>query len=187
MLVRPNRFKQDRKKLTRAIKISENLDTAIVDYANKIGITPSSLVNQILMRHLDWGQYMSDTSPFVVIDKQIFIALIENITEERIVEVARSIALVTTHNFIKFRYKKVDERSVLDYFETVSSYMNLGELNTIEDKQGNQLEIIMRHALGIKWSIFLTEFVSGILSSFLNMETHSEISTLGCSVIANST
>ena len=182
VITRANSLKNEKRRVSRAFKIGENLDRDLVEQASKAGITPSSLVNQILMRHLDWGRYLSDNSNFLTIDRQVFISMIEDLSEDRIIELARSTALVATHNFIKFRYDEITFETLLDYLELMSTYMNLAEISVRNNKGGKGYEILVRHPLGIKWSIFLAEFISGMFGSFLEMETTSEISPLGCSI-----
>jgi hypothetical protein len=173
------------KKVTRAFKIEEQLDRAIANHAKKIGITPSSLVSQVLRRHTEWGQYIGTGTNFLTVDIQIFQSFLQELDEEKIVEIARSSALVSTHNFLKFRYHKVNFDTVIDFLETLSLYANIGEANIINNEEDeDRYEINFRHPLGIKWSIFLSEYVQGILSSFLEMHTSSEVSPLGCSIIA---
>jgi len=178
-------LKQGRKKVTRAFKIEDNLDAAITTKAKKIGITPSSLVSQILRRHIEWGQYIGLGTTFLTIDKEIFASFLEETSEDRLIEIARSSSLVSTHNFLKFRYQKINFNTVMDFLETLSSYSNIGETNIVMDEENDShLEINVRHSFGMKWSIFLSEYISGILSSFLEMQTNREVSQLGCTIIA---
>ncbi len=186
VLARTGTFKNERRRISRAFKIGENLDRALLEKSEKMGMTPSSLVNQILIRYLDWSQYVSDGSTFLTIDRQTLTAMIENLSEDRIIEVARSTALVATHNFVKFRYNEINSDTILDYLELMSTYMNLADISTRRGKDNNSFEVLVRHLMGIKWSVFLSEFISGLFSSFLEMETTSEISPLGCSVLARS-
>ncbi len=188
------------RKVTRAFKLEQELDQAITAQAQKIGITPSSLVSQILRKHVSWGQYIGNGTSFLTIDTEIFKSMLEELSEDRIVEIARSSALVSTENFLKFRYQKIDVISVFDFLEALYLYSNLGETNIIsqgeeedEDEvrktgpkrtRANRYEINVRHPFGIKWSIFLSEYIQGILSSFLEMQTSAEVSPLGCSIEA---
>jgi len=183
--LREGRPKQGRRKVTRAFKIEDNLDAAITTKAKKIGITPSSLISQVLRRHIEWGQYIGLGTTFLTIDKEIFASFLEEIGEDRLVEIARSSSLVSAHNFLKFRYQKINFDTVMDFLETLSSNTNIGETNIMMDEEGvGHIEINVRHSLGMKWSIFLSEYISGILSSFLEMETETEVSQLGCTITA---
>ena len=175
-----------RKKVTRSFKIDDTLDQAIATQAEKVGITPSSLVSQILRRHAEWGQYTGAGTNFVTMDKEVFAAFLDELSEDRIVEIARSSALVSTHNFLKFRYQRINFDTIRDFIVSLSTYSNMGEVSIIEDaEQRGRYEINARHALGMKWSIFLSEYISGILSSFLEMQTSTEeVSPLGCSIVA---
>ncbi|MGI0091484.1 MAG: hypothetical protein ACREBS_07230 [Nitrososphaerales archaeon] len=185
MAIRQPNPRQTSKKVTRAFKIDGNLDGALTSQAKKIGITPSSLVSQILHKYVEWGQYIGPGTSFLTIDKEIFASFLGELSEERIVEIARSSALVSTHNFLKFRYQKISFDTVIDFLELLSSHSNMGEANVIsEEDDQSRYEINVRHSFGMKWSIFLSEYISGILSSFLEMRTTSEVSPLGCSILA---
>ncbi len=184
MVLREGSLKQGRKKVTRAYKIEENLDAAIATKAKKIGITPSSLVSQILRRHIEWGQYIGIGTSFLTIDREIFTSFLDEMSEDRLIEIARSSSLVSAHNFLKFRYQKINFETVMDFLETLSSNSNIGETNILIDEDDGHLEINVRHSFGMKWSIFLSEYLSGILSSFLEMQTDTQVSQLGCTIIA---
>lgn len=170
------------RKITRAFKLDESLDKEISDLARKTGITPSSLVSQVLQKHTEWGQYIGNGTNFVTVDVEIFKSFIQELSEDKLVEIARSSALVETHNFLKFRYHEVNPRTVFGFMETMFSHANIGEISILSHE--DLYEIDFRHSLGINWSIFLSEYIQGILSSFLDMQTSSELSPLGCSVIA---
>lgn len=174
------------RKVTRAFKIDETLDKEITNRAKKSGITPSSLASQVLSRYVWWGQYTGKGSNFVTLDSEILKSLIDELDEEKLVEIARSSALVSTHNFLKFRYRKVNFESVINFIENLSLQGNIGEVNVVPSDPDDERrhEINVRHSLGIKWSIFLSEFVQGMFSSFLEMQTSSEVSHLGFSIIA---
>lgn len=170
------------RKITRAFKIDESLDREISELASKSGITQSSLVGQVLRKHTEWGQYTGNGTNFVTVDAEIFKSFIQELSEDKLVEIARSSALVETHNFLKFRYHVVNQKTVFGFLETLFSHANIGEVSIVSHEE--QYEINFRHSLGINWSIFLSEYIQGILSSFLEMQTSSEVSPLGCSVIA---
>jgi hypothetical protein len=180
-----NREHVRERKVTRAFKIEEGLDHAITNQAKKIGITTSSFVNQVLRRYTEWGQYIGPRSNFLTIDMEIFKSFLQELDDETIVEIARSSALVATHNYLKFRYQKVNFDIVINFIETLASNANIGEANIVESREEkNHYEINVRHSLGIKWSLFLSEYIQGIFSSFLEMYTSSEVSPLGCTIIA---
>ena len=183
MALKPN-LKHERKKVTRAFKIENSLDAAITSKASKIGITPSSLVSQVLARYVEWGQYTGPGSTFLTIDRQLITSFLEELSEDKIIEIARSSVLISTHNFLKFRYQKINLQTVMNYLETLSSFCNIGETNVIQEEEGHRYEFNVRHSFGMKWSIFLSEYIAGILSSFLEMQTTTEVSPLGCSIVA---
>lgn len=171
------------RKVTRAFKMDEGLDREIVNRAKKIGITPSSLVSQVLLMYIEWGQYLGKGSNFLTLDTQVFQLFLQELDEEKIIDIARTSALVSTHDFLKFRYRTISFETVLNFLENFSSYGNIGEANIIRTEQ-DRLETNFRHSLGIKWSIFLSEYVQGMLSSFIDMQTSGEVSPFGCSIIA---
>lgn len=170
------------RKVTRAFKIDETLDREIADQARKIGITPSSLVSQVLRGYTEWGRYTGKGTNFVTIDTEIFKSFIQELDEEKIIEIARSSALVETHNFLKFRFQRIDPDTVLKFIEVLSSNANIGEASVIVND--DSYEINLRHSLGVNWSVFLSEYIQGMLSSFLEMRTTAEVSPFGCSVTA---
>jgi hypothetical protein len=173
--------RQEGKKVTRAFKITKAMDDAVISHAEKHGITPSSFINRLLGQYLEWWQYASKGSAFVTLDRRVLMALIEDLDEERIADVARSIALITTRDFLKFRFGKLDSQTVLRFFEMLDAHMNWGEVKTLKTEEGG-LEVLIKHDMGIKWSIFISEYISSLLPSFLGLQTRVEYSTFSCSV-----
>jgi len=175
--------RQEGKKVTRSFKISKALDEAVVSEAGKQGITPSSFINRLLTQYFDWWHYASKESSFLTLDRLVLTAMIEDIDEERIGDLARSIAMMSTRDFLKFRFGKIDSETASRFLGMLDLYMHWGDVKTIR-KEGGGLEVLVRHDMGIKWSIFTSEFVSSLLSSFLDMRATVEFSTFGCSVLA---
>jgi len=175
--------RQEGKKVTRAFKISKALDEAVVSEAGKQGITPSSFINRLLTQYFDWWHYASKGSSFLTLDRLVLTAMIEDIDEERIGDIARGIAMMSTRDFLRFRFGKLDSETASRFLEMLDLYMHWGDVKTFR-REGGGLEVLVKHDSGIKWSIFTSEFVSSLLSSFLDMRTTIEFSTFGCSVLA---
>jgi hypothetical protein len=171
------------KKVTRAFKIAKNLDDVLVKRSEKSGITPSSFINNLLIQYFDWWQFAEKKGSFMVFDRRLITALIEEIDEEKSVDIARSVALMMSREFMMFRFGKIDRDSVLDFLEILSDHMNWGEI-TIKSEREN-LVVMVKHELGARWSLFLSEFISNLFSSFLEMETTFEFSTFGCTITAH--
>jgi hypothetical protein len=172
------------KKVTRAFKITEALDDAIISQAEKRGITPSSFISHVMTEYFEWWIYSSKGSAFVIVDRRVLTALMEGLDEEKIVDVARSIALITTREFLKFHFGKLDSETVLEFLDTLGLHMNWGDVKTVEKSDGG-VEVLVTHELGIRWSIFVSEFIANLLSSYLDMQTTTEYSTFGCTVLAS--
>jgi hypothetical protein len=175
--------RQEGKKVTRAFKITKALDEAVISQAEKQGITPSSFINRLLLQYFDWWHYASKGSTFLTLDRLVLTALIEDLDEEKTSDIARSIALITARDFLKFRFGKLDSETVFNFLGALDLYMHWGDVKTIKREDGG-LEVLVKHDMGIKWSIFISEFVSSLLSSFLDMQTSVEFSTFGCDVLA---
>jgi hypothetical protein len=171
------------KKVTRAFKIAKNLDDVLVLQSDKSGITPSSFINNLLMQYFDWWQFAEKSSSFMVLDERLFRVIIEEVDDDTSVDIARSVALMVSREFMMFRFGKVDKVSISRYLEILGNRMNWGEITTI-NTEGGKVEVVAKHDLGVKWSLFLSEFISSLFSSFLAMKTTSEISTFGCSITA---
>jgi hypothetical protein len=171
------------KKVTRAFKITKSMDEAIITEASKQGITASSFINRLLTQYFDWWHYASKGSSFLVLDRLVLTAMIEDLEEEKIGDIARSIAVMTTRDFLKFRFGELDSETVLEFLGMLDSYMHWGDVKTIK-REGGGLEVLVKHEMGIKWSIFASEFISSLLSSFLGMHATVEFSTFGCAVLA---
>jgi len=172
------------KKVTRAFKITQALDEAVVSQAEKQGITPSSFINRLLGEYFDWSNYAAKGSGFVTLDRLVLKAMIEDLDEEKTGDIARSIAVVSTRDFLKFRFGNLDPETLFKFLDMLDHYMHWGDVKTLGKEDGG-VEVLVKHDMGIKWSIFISEFISSLLSSFLGLRTSAEISTFGCTVLAN--
>lgn len=141
-------------------------------------------MSQLMKQYFEWWRYSSKESQFLVIDRRVLVAMIDNLDEEKVVDIATSISLITMRDFLRLRFGKLDTKTMLEFLDTLDLHMNWGNLKTTEEPDGG-IEVLVTHALGIKWSIFVSEFISNMLSSYLNMRTATEYSTFGCTVIAS--
>jgi hypothetical protein len=171
------------KKVTRAFKITKALDEAVISEADKQGITPSSFINRVLGEYFDWSNYAAKGSGFVTLDRLVLMAMIEDLDEEKTGDIARSIAVVSTRDFLRFRFGNTNPETLFKFLDMLDHYMHWGDVKTLRREGG--VEVLVKHDMGIKWSIFISEFISSLLSSFLGLQTSAEISTFGCTVLAN--
>jgi hypothetical protein len=171
------------KKVTRAFKITKALDEALVSQAERQGITPSSFINHLLGEYFDWWLYASKGARFLTLDRLVLVALMEDLDEEKTSDIARSIAVVTARDFLKFRFGKLDSESLFKFLDMLDQHMQWGDVKILR-REDEGVEVLVKHDMGIKWSIFVSEFISSLFSSFLDMQTSVEISTLGCTVLA---
>jgi hypothetical protein len=169
------------KPLTRSFRLAKNLDEAIISSAAKLRLTPSALLNQILRSYFIWYQYASgDGSPFVMVNDQLLLALLENVDEIEIERIARSAALDSTKDFIRFRRQKLDLDSLLEFIEIVSRYMNIGTFGIVNGS--GWTEIRVRHSLGKKWSVFIGALLSALFEEVLGTNVESTASATGVSL-----
>jgi hypothetical protein len=171
------------KKVTRAFKIAENLDDVLIQHSEKSGITPSSFINNLLIQYFDWWQFAQKRGSFMVLDRRLIRAIIEEVDDDTSVDIARSVAVMMSREFMMSRFGKVDKDSIFRFLEMLDNNMNWGEM-TPTKTEGGKLEVMVKHDLGVKWSLFVSEFISSLFSSFLAMKTTSEFSTFGCSITA---
>lgn len=102
---------------TMTFRVYENLIRKLKDEAEDREISLNTLVNQIFRRYVEWDSYERKVG-MIPIAKPIVIQLFENISEDKIVEIATDVGRRSIKDIALFMKHSIDIDSFLKWFET---------------------------------------------------------------------
>jgi hypothetical protein len=146
-------------------RVHENLLRKLKEDAEDHEISLNTLVNQIFRRYVEWDSYEPKIG-MIPIAKPIVIQLFENISEDKIVEIATKVGRSAVKDIALFMKHRIDIDSFLDWFETRMKTTSV-EISheKLDDKRHSY---IIRHGLGKNWSIFHKTIFESILQDILS-------------------
>jgi hypothetical protein len=151
---------------TMTFRVYENLIRKLRDEAEDREISLNTLVNQIFNRYVEWDSYESKVG-MIPIAKPILIQLFENISEDKIVEIATKVGRGAVKDIALFMKHRIDIDSFLTWFETRMKTASV-EISHQRLDDGNKIHsYIIKHDLGKNWSIFHKTIFEFILQEML--------------------
>jgi hypothetical protein len=117
-------------------------------------ISTNTLVNHILKEHTKWHSNASKAG-FIAVRRSLIMNLMNFLSEQDIVSVAKKVAKSTNKDSILLLEKEYTIKSALEFLENwmkISGYVYRHE----ESKDGrNRHMYVIQHDMGMKWSIYL--------------------------------
>lgn len=145
------KFDLDKNSLARLQQLSRNES-----------IPKSVIVDQMLVQYLG-NRATSTLSEYIPIRKVLLVRLLEKFSEKEVIEIAKSIARISTRKIILRLRQEHHIMSSIDVVEAlirISSHKYKHEVNY--GIHGFSIE----HNLGKKWSLYLYEIYSSVLRQF---------------------
>lgn len=188
-----------RKTVTRTFRIYEDLGIAFDKLASKLYTTQTNLMNEILKQYLYWAQYIvNHESPFLTFSSGTVVSFAETLDDEKLEKIVKEVSIEDAADFIKFRWKKVNFKNIIQYLDLLSAYANIGSItvsqliendNASSKKESSPYanlktyEVAVRHHLGRRWSTFLAIYIANLFSTLIKeTETRYEVSSKSCFV-----
>lgn len=116
-------------------------------------ISVNTLINQTLRSHSDWHSNAAKAG-FISVRKRLIMKLMEEISEEKLTDIAEFIVKKDTKDFVLMLRNEYNIESALDVLETwikIAGYPYRHEVNY------EQHHYTIQHEMGIKWSLYLKE------------------------------
>jgi hypothetical protein len=152
------------KTITMTFRVNENLMRKLKEDAEDHEISLNTLVNQIFKRYVEWDSYEPKVG-MIPIARPVVIQLFENISEDKIIEIATKIGRNAVKDIALFMKHRIDLDSFLEWFET---RMKTASVEISHEKLDDKTHsYIIRHNLGKNWSIFHKTIFESILQDAL--------------------
>lgn len=164
---------KNQKTLLKTIRIRQDVDRILRIDANTKGLSVNMLVSQVLDKYCEWDRY-AERFGFVTIASGTFRSILEEIDDEKLSRVAANLGAEMPKAVTLFWFKKVNLQTFLD---TISLFARYSGLQVHETKiDAKEYAIAFRHALGRKWSTFLSHFMSHAIREAVRVFPQSEVS-----------
>jgi hypothetical protein len=146
---------ETRVKTTATTSLTTRLDVdtlrELEDEANRTGIALGNLAKQILTNYARWDKFVSKAG-MIPVAKGVIAEAFDRLGEDDVVRLATSVGKNALRDIIVFMKGKVDLDSLFSWMELwLKRNSTAGFSHVIEDGLHT---CIMKHNLGLKWSIY---------------------------------
>lgn len=163
---------QKRKKTsTVSFRIDAEYDKILRGEAEEKKVSMNTLVNQILGEFVEWNRYVKRFGT-IILSKEAFQLILENLENDKIINLAIDIATRAPKEFILFKWKEITHSNVVDFIKMFFDHCGYGQYDyQFTDTKDNKFSI--RHDLGEKGSLFLKTYLQSVVKETLNIECKS--------------
>jgi hypothetical protein len=161
------------KMITRTFRVNPNYDKILTEEAEKLGLSVSALLNQIIRQYVLITRF-SESTPSITLSYKAFAPLLEAIQDKEIEKIAEEAGSTLPEEALLQRGKELDFDSVNWFIEVV--YGQYGNWFTAtQNMMDGQERIHLSHQLNQKWSKFLSKYMASMFSSTLDIKPRAEI------------
>ena len=168
---KPTRPDRKKRMVIKTFRLPADLVGALATDAEKGGTTVSGQLVSILTRYAEFDRF-AQRFGFVTVNRGLFKAIVDEMTEDRIREVATSQS-ETIDEMVEFWYGKRDVESVLAIIDVFSRYMRRFEYTVT--RRENELLVTLRSELGRKLALFMGTYWSEGISRVLDKKVGVEV------------
>ncbi len=116
-------------------------------------ISKSMIIDQMLVQYLG-NRTTSALSDYIPIRKILLIKLLEKFTEKEVIEIAKSIARISTKKIIQ---RLRQEHHIMSSIDVVEALIRISSHKYMHDVNYGIHRFMIQHNLGKKWSLYLYE------------------------------
>ena len=157
-----------KKTATISFRMDSKYEQLLRNEAEEKKVSLNTLANQIFGEHLEWQRYIERFGT-IVMSKDAFKLILEFLSEEKVIDLASSIASKVPVEFILFKWKDLNSDNVINFVRMFFGHCGYGQYDYIKDKSTNKFSI--RHELGRKGSLFLTTYIKTVVKSTLGKDS----------------
>jgi len=145
-----------------AFDLDKSSVTKLHQLSRDEAIPKSTIIDQMLVQYL--GNRMASTlSDYIPVRKILLIKLLEKFTENEIIEIAKSIARISSRKIIQ---RLRQEHHMISSIDVVEALIRISSHKYTHDVNYGIHQFTIQHNLGKKWSLYLHEVYSSVLRQF---------------------
>ena len=163
---------KQRKTISRSFRIDEETLRKLYSEAERAGISPNALHNQILK---DYFQFYIFAKKFGIVNLSTttLSSFVDCCCKEEIIKIADFSASTLVNDGMKTIGLPLNYESILFFIEKIFGGL-AGWFKCNHYKMDNKEIFHLRHNLGNNWSVFITEVICQIFKNLLNEELETE-------------
>jgi hypothetical protein len=153
-----------KKTILRTIRISENLNYLIEKDAEDQNISANALITKILAHYTEWQRVVEKTS-YILIASSLFRALINEVSDEKIEEIAKTVVPTIIKDLSMLEFGKNDFDSILKTMFLISKYetgLRTSASTPVEGKDGKNT-LTLYHDWGPKGSVLFRSYFENLI------------------------
>jgi hypothetical protein len=162
-----------KKTVLRTIRLSDEIDHLLEQDAQKQNISTNALVGKIMTRYVEWDRIIEKLD-FVSFPNSFFVALINEVSDEKIQEIASQEAIRQINNQTMWDFGKTDFDTLLKTILLVGKYGISSDISVETWGEGNYV-ITLHHRWGKKGVVYLKSFFDSFIRSELGVQPRIDI------------
>jgi len=164
-----------KKTVTRTFRIREEWDKVLQMEAKKQGVSVNTLMNQILRRYSIFGRF-ADRYEVLTIPNKTFVTILEAASETGLAEAGKISGSTRPKDGLLMMGHPLNFDSLAWMIDELYGGPDLGRWFKCDHHiKMNQDIFHLRHNLGRKWSIFVSNYLTHMFKSILDLDVKSEL------------
>lgn len=146
---------------SQSFRVDERVLKILREEATRDNVSLSSLVNQILTKHVDYERFAKRMNA-LSLARKTFASILNAAPEEDIVEIAEVEGKSSPVAFITSMNGHMNTDNVVGFVKDLSEHANLFEYSVISHSPPT---FTLVHELGLKWSLFIAHYLTEAFKS----------------------
>ena len=163
--------------VTRTTRLDRDVDSKLVEIADKGEVSINTLVNKALRRHVEWD-VRADKFGFMCVPTSVMAKIFDCLTEEEARELGTWSGDKELTEMVNFWFMKLDLDSTFKLLSLLSTRFE-NSIKFVKSSNGKTHTIILKHDLGPTASIYYSEQLKGLFEhqgyKIETMETPSQV------------
>lgn len=168
MVAKPKEPRKNHRNLT--FRLDPTVMEAVRRDSAQEGFSLNSLANRQFQQYTEWDR-LEGKIGFTTVRHRVVRAMLARLSDEEVAELGRAQGPAEAREYILLRWKTITIENFVRFVENYARFAT--QFNLIHHEDGEHL-MIMAHALGEKWSIYLEAFMAAALEDLFGLrpETH---------------
>ena len=153
-----------KKTILRTIRVSEELDSLIEKDAEDQNISANALITKIITHYVEWQRVIEKTS-YVLMTSSLFKAIINEVSDEKIEEVAKTVLTTVIKELSILEFGKSDFDSILKTMFLIGKYETGLRTSASSPVDGKDVRytLTLYHDWGPKGSILFKTYFDNLI------------------------
>lgn len=161
-----------KKTILRTIRLSEDIDAMLERDAEEQNISANALISKIMIRYVEWDRVTAKTS-YLTVSSPLFKALLNEISDEKLEEIAKSFAVKVFKDLAMLEFGKSDFDTLLKTIFLFSKYdtgLQASAPVSVDSKVDDKRILSLRHDWGPKGGVFLKGYLDDLVKRELEKQ-----------------